>query len=153
MAGINSQPSKTVVDTISNIYLAPLKMLCPGVMPGAGMANLLPVNPLAFYSKASLEIMGLATRRTQALMDASAKTTKCRNTGDLVNVATEFWQTAWAQQLDSANKIAAMFGAATPALAVNPAPARDVITVPESARTTAKDPAAVDRSNWPKRAA
>jgi hypothetical protein len=153
MADINSQPSKTVVDTISSMYLAPLKMLRPGVMPGAGMTDLMTVNPLAIYSKASLEMVGLATRRTQALMDLSAKTTKCRNTGDLANVATEFWQTAWAQQLDSANRIAAMFGAATPALAIKPAPARDVITVPESARTTAKDTLAVDWNNRPKRAA
>jgi hypothetical protein len=92
-------------------------------------------------AQAGLELAALTHRRTQALMDLTTKTSRCRNTGDLANVATEFWQTAWTQHIASARKIAALFSLGLPAptaAASKPTPVRDVMMIPEAATETAK---------------
>jgi hypothetical protein len=120
--GNSGQYGRAKIDLVNGLFLAPFK-----AVPAA---------------KIGLEVMALAGRRTQAVLDLTAKTSRCRSTGDLANVATEFWQTAWAQQIDSASKIAALFTFALPAsapiTASKPAPVRDVLMIPEAAADTAK---------------
>jgi hypothetical protein len=128
MAEFNSQPSKTLpvsaADVFANPFMAPFKMFMP--------KQAAPNNTLTALSQLNMEMVGLATRRTQAIMDVSRKASQCRNAGDLATVTTEFWQTAWTQQMESAQKIAALFGATMPGLKIGVAPAsRDVIVVPD----------------------
>jgi hypothetical protein len=130
MAELNSQPSTTspssMGDIFANPFMAPFKMFMP--------KQAAPNNTLTALSQLNMEMVGLATRRTQAIMDVSRKASQCRNTADLATITTEFWQTAWTQQVESAQKIASLFGATIPALKikVEPAAARDVIVVPET---------------------
>jgi hypothetical protein len=135
MAELNSQPSKTVPssttqssvgDIFANPFLAPFKMFMP--------KQAAPNHTLTAFSKLNMEMVGLATKRTQAIMDVGRKASQCRSTADLATITTEFWQTAWTQQIESAQKIASLFGATMPALKIKmqPAAARDVIVVPET---------------------
>jgi hypothetical protein len=138
MADFNSQPSKsapsnapssaassTPFDPFANPFMAPFKMFMP--------KQAAPNHTLTALSKVNMEMVGLATRRTQAIMDVSRKASQCRNSGDLATITTEFWQTAWTQQVESAQKIAALFGATLPAVKMTVAPpVRDVIVVPET---------------------
>jgi hypothetical protein len=134
MAESNSQPSMPAIDAFTSLFLAPFRIF------GATSAS----SPTfgAAYRLAGLEIANLTGRRTEALLDVTAKTRQCRNSGDLANVTVEFWQTAWSQQMDCANRIAALFGTPLPlplALVANKASvARDVLTVPEGSAEASK---------------
>jgi hypothetical protein len=128
MAEFNSQPSKTTEthDTFANPFMAPFKMFMP--------KHAAPNHTLTALSQLNLEIVGLATKRTQAMMDVSRKASQCRSSADLATLTTQFWQTAWTQQVESAQKIASLFGATLPVMIkVEPVAARDIIVVPEAA--------------------
>jgi hypothetical protein len=140
MADVTSQPSKPPVDAFSSLFLSPFKLF--GAVPAAP--------DLTACRQVGVEMVTLATRRTQAMMDIPAKTRQCKSTGDLANVTVEFWQTAWAQQMESASRIAALFGVGMPSpfalsgmmVTGKAAPVRDMLQVPE---VVGKD---VPRSDW-----
>jgi hypothetical protein len=139
--------AESSVDAFTSLFLSPFKMF------GATAA---PAPTRAVYRQAGLEMVNLATRRTQAMMDVTAKTRQCKNSGDLANVAVEFWQTAWTQQMESASKIAALFGA--PALplsivAAKPAPVRDVLDVQSASADVGNSNTVLDWNNRDRRAA
>jgi hypothetical protein len=144
MAEPLSQPSKPPVDMFTSLFLSPLKLL--GTTTPAAPA-------LAAYRQAGIEMVSLATRRTQAMMDVPAKTRQCKNSGDLANVMVEFWQTAWTQQLESASKIAALFATPLPVAVSKPAPVRDVLDVQTHSADTAKSNPVLDWNNRDRRAA
>ncbi len=149
MADVNSQPSKPSasnpsVDAITSLFLASFKLFAPPATPA-----------VTAYRQAAQEMVNLSTRRTQAMMDVTAKTRQCKNTGDLANVTVEFWQTAWAQQIESANRIAALFGAPmTRAQVANkPVPVRDMLTVPETVAEASKPTSKIEWADQSQRRA
>jgi hypothetical protein len=147
MADVNSQPSKPSVDAFTSLFLSPFRLL------GSTAAPTTPA--VTAYRQVAIEMVNLSTRRTQALMDVTAKTRQCKNTGDLANVTVEFWQTAWSQQIESANRIAALFGTPLPLALVSskPAPVRDMLTVPETAVETSKPTSQTEWADQSKRRA
>ena len=106
-------------------------------------------NPwLKAVAQTNIEMMGLMTRRSQALMEVSAKASQCRQPQDILGLQTQFWQaayqehteatkrivTAWGSVVPMAGAIAGSIGQMVPAQAANTV-ARDVIAIGES-----KDP-------------
>jgi hypothetical protein len=150
MADVTSQPSKPPVDAFTSLFLSPFKLFSTTT----ATANATPALPaLNAYRQVGVEMVTLATRRTQAMMDMPAKARQCKNSGDLSNVMVEFWQTAWTQQLESASKIAALFDTPVPVAVSKPAPVRDVLDVQTHSADTAKSSSVLDWNNRDRRAA
>ena len=155
-----SPPVKSSVDAMTSLFLASFKMF------GAAPFSPSPSTPAAFAPvglsacrQVGLELVSLTTRRTQAMLDVTAKTRQCKSASDLANVTVEFWQTAWTQQIESAGRIAALFGAPMllpfprPIQAAKPVIARDVLDVSTTTADRDKANPVLDWNNRDRRAA
>ena len=91
------------------------------------------------------------------MLDVTAKTRECKSPSDLANVTVEFWQTAWTQQIESAGRIAALFGVPMPLQipmrAAKPVIARDVLDVPTTTADRDRVNPVLDWNNRDRRAA
>jgi hypothetical protein len=116
---LGNNPSELNVESFASLLAAPLKLFGDAVSTtGPAMTSI---------HKVSHEVMDLATRRTQALIEMPTKAIQCKNPLDLASITAEFWQTAWTQQIDCAKKIASAVGASLPSGTTQ----RDVLSVPE----------------------
>ncbi len=94
-------------------------------------------------AQANSEMMSLIALRSHALMELPVKVSQIQQPQDIMQIQTQFLQTAFQQHSDVARRIVSVWGSVMPmagALSNNTgqtpaAPARDVIAVPE-----AKDP-------------
>jgi hypothetical protein len=94
---LGDQPSETTVDAFTKMFVTPFQMLGVPAIPA-----------IESFSKVGHEVMDLATRRTQAIIEMPAKAIQCKTPQDLAAVTAEFWQTAWTHQFDCAKKIASL---------------------------------------------
>jgi hypothetical protein len=120
---LGGQPSETTVNAFAKMFAAPFQMLGVPAIPA-----------IESFSKVGHEVMDLATRRTQAIIEMPTKAIQCKNPQDIAAVTAEFWQTAWTQQMDCAKKIASL------AYPTSGAPLGDMLSAP----TDAKDRSAKD---------
>jgi hypothetical protein len=88
-------------------------------------------------SQVGAELLGLAKLRTQAMMDLPTKASQCKAPQDLATVMTEYWQTAWTQQMDTGKKITELF---TSAAGQNNNAARDFMTLPDAGKDKPNTP-------------
>lgn len=93
-------------------------------------------------TQATSELVGLMTRRSQAVMAFAAEAAKCRAPQDLMGLQMKFWQTAMEQHTDAARKFAAAWSIALPkmpggAIGSAVSPVRDRITLSEPDNTGA----------------
>ena len=153
-----SPPVKSSVDAMTSLFLASFKMF------GAAPFSPSPSTPAAFAPvglsacrQVGLELVSLTTRRTQAMLDVTAKTRQCKSASDLANVTVEFWQTAWTQQIESAARIASLFGVPMPlqipVRAAKPVIARDVLDVSTTTADRDRVNPVLDWNNRDRRAA
>ncbi|MGH6814573.1 MAG: phasin family protein [Hyphomicrobiaceae bacterium] len=63
-------------------------------------------------ARCNLELLGLASRYTQAYFEAATQLAQCRTPLDVVGAQTRFWQTAARQTGESAQRLTALCGAA-----------------------------------------
>lgn len=61
--------------------------------------------PLKAAAKCQLEVMGLANRRTQALLQAPTRFAQCRSPQDVLNEQMAFWRVATEQYTETSRKI------------------------------------------------
>jgi hypothetical protein len=84
-------------------------------------------------AQATSEMMGLMTRRSQAVMAFAADAAKCRAPQDLIGLQMKFWQTALQQHTEAARRMAGAWNIALPQIAgAADAPVRDRITFAEA---------------------
>jgi hypothetical protein len=73
-------------------------------------------NPwLKACNQTNAELMGLASRRTQAVMALATQVSQCRAPQDLLTAQAQFWQLALAQQTDTAQRVANAWSSVLPA--------------------------------------
>jgi hypothetical protein len=133
------QTTKTTQTPDTNVFTA-MCALPFSMFPNNGQANEktpFPAPDFGAASQVGAELMGLAKLRTQAMMDLPTKASQCKAPQDLATVMTEYWQTAWNQQMDTGKKITELF---TNAAGQNNNAARDFMTLPDDAK---------DKSNAP----
>ena len=75
-------------------------------------------NPwLNAYAQTSMEMLSLATRRSQALMKLPVQAAQCKSPLDLIGLQVEFVQNAVQQHTDAARKTASVWGDVLPVAA------------------------------------
>ena len=84
----------------------------PGFDTQAATAQM--TGPLKAAARCQLEILGLANRRAQALMQVPNRLAQCRTPQDLFNEQMAFWRVAGEQYRDSSLKIGEAWGQAFP---------------------------------------
>lgn len=83
-------------------------------------------------AQATSEVMGLVSRRTQALLAFTAEAAKCRAPQDMMSLQMRYWQTALQQHTEAAQRIAAAWNIALPQLPdAAIAPMRDLKSLAE----------------------
>jgi hypothetical protein len=63
------------------------------------------LGPLKAIARCQLEVMGLMSRRAQALMEIPSRLGQCRTPQDLLNEQMRFWRTAGEQCAESSRRI------------------------------------------------
>ena len=81
----------------------------------------------------NLELIGLATRRSQAWLEMPVRLGRCRTPVDVFNEQMRFWQTAVADHADAWRRLTAAWGACAIVPKLNGAQARDYMTFGEPA--------------------
>ncbi len=76
----------------------------PGIDPQTMAAQV--TAPLKVAARCQLEVMGLANRRVQALLQIPSHLSECRTPQDFLNEQMAFWRTAMEQYAESSHKIA-----------------------------------------------
>jgi hypothetical protein len=126
------QTTKTTPGTPADMNVFAAMFALPfSMFPNNGQANgkvPFPTPDFGAASQVGAELMGLAKLRTQAMMDLPGKASQCKAPQDLATVMTEYWQTAWTQQMDTGKKITELFASQ------NNAAGRDVKTLPDAGK-------------------
>ena len=79
----------------------------------------------------NLELIGLATRRSQAWLEIPARLGQCKTPVDVFNEQMRFWQAAVADYADGSGRLAAAWGACAVLPKLNGAQPRDYIAFTE----------------------
>jgi hypothetical protein len=83
-------------------YFTSLESLSQGLEPMKG--------PMKSVARCQLEVMGLVSRRAQAVMEIPSRIAQCRTPQDLVNEQARFWTTAFEQCSESSRRIMEAWG-------------------------------------------
>lgn len=83
-------------------------------------------------ARANLEVVGLASRRAQAMMDVPSRMMACRTPLDVMNASASYWQTAARQYGEAYAKIWGAYMGAMPAQPWGSSEARPAARAPEA---------------------
>jgi hypothetical protein len=78
-------------------YFNGLDTIAQGVGPMMG--------PIKAMARFQLEMMGLASRRAQAVMEVPSRLARCRTPQDIMSEQSRFWQTAFHQYAESSRRV------------------------------------------------
>ena len=108
-------------------------------------------------AQANSEMMSLIAQRSHALMELPVKVSQIQQPQDILQLQTQFLQTAFQQHSDVARRIVSAWGSVMPMAGAlsnsmsqtSAAPARDVIAVPEARDSTKEGKEAAKDGNGP----
>lgn len=96
------------------------------------------------FARWQLELLTLSSRRAQAYLELPSRLAQCRTPQDLANEQMQFWQTAYHQYTESAQRAlvaVSQIGGAVPGSSSAARPReRDYMTVPEPKEPAAQPP-------------
>ncbi len=101
---------------------------------------------------AQSELMGLASRRTQAWLDLPKQFANCKAPQDFAQANIQFWQSAASDWTAASQRMMSVWGAAMPVSGNGFATPRDHVVLPEATEHRRSDAATTrpgDRSNDP----
>jgi hypothetical protein len=105
---------------LGNLYFGGLDWMARGCEPA-----------LKGVGRWNLELVGLATRRSQAWLDVPSRLMQCKTPIDLVNEQIRFWQAAVSDYTEGSRRLSAAWGACAAMPKLNGTQPRDYMTFAE----------------------
>lgn len=90
-SGVNG---KTAIHSIFHMYFGSLEAFGQAFDPY-----------MKGIARSQLELMGLASRRTQAILEVPSRLSRCRTPQDLLNEQVQYWRTAYEDYSDSMERV------------------------------------------------